>query len=83
MTPDMREETFSNLEEGEIPQNYQYIHGGFTPPVYTYISQNNAIDHVSVSENEQEVPSLVELANCSLTPEEDLVLAKAMEALNV
>lgn len=83
MTPDMREETFSNLEEGEIPQNYQYIHGGFTPPVYTYISQNNATDHVSVSENEQEVPSLVELANCSLTPEEDLVLAKAMEALNV
>lgn len=30
-TPDMREETFSNLEEGEIPPTYQHIHERFLP----------------------------------------------------
>lgn len=82
-TPDMNDETFSNLEEGEIPQNYQYIHGGHLPFGYTHISQNTGTNTGSIVENEQEIPSLVELANCSLTPEEDLVLAKAMEALNI
>ncbi|KWX14419.1 hypothetical protein QR46_1540 [Giardia duodenalis assemblage B] len=83
LTPDMREETFSNLEEGEIPTTYQYIHEGLAHLSHPYLSQNMSIASTPTVEGEQEIPSLVELANCSLTPEEDLVLAKAMEALNI
>lgn len=83
LTPDMREETFSNLEEGEIPSTYQHINERFLPPSYAYVSQNPTTSAPSSIEGEHDIPSLVELANCSLTPEEDLVLAKAMEALNV